>query len=97
MSVLTGTAKPMFSAPQLMAVAMPMTRPCRSSSGPPELPKLIAASVWMKFSNEASLIPSERPLALITPVVTVLSRFRGLPTTMTQSPGRTASLSPSST
>jgi hypothetical protein len=66
------------------------------TSGPPELPKLIAASVWMKFSKEASLIPSDRPLALTTPVVTVLSRFSGLPMTMVQSPTRTASLSPSS-
>ena len=56
----------------------------------------MAASVWMKFSNDTSLIPSERPLALTTPVVTVLSRFSGLPTTITQSPTRTSSLSPSS-
>ena len=29
------------------AVTIPMTRPSRSSSGPPELPGLTAASIWM--------------------------------------------------
>jgi hypothetical protein len=33
-----------------MAVLMPMTRPSTSISAPPELPGLMAASVWMKFS-----------------------------------------------
>jgi hypothetical protein len=93
--VETGTAKPMFSAPQLMAVAMPTTSPARLTSGPPELPKLIAASVWMKFSNETSEMPRARPLALTTPTVTVWSRASGLPMTMIQSPTRSRSLSPS--
>ena len=80
-----------------MAVAIATTCPCMLISGPPELPKLIAASVWMKFSNEASpLMPIERPLAETTPVVTVRSRLSGLPITITQSPTRMASLSPSS-
>src|SRR5207244_2533512 len=35
-----------------MAVLMPTTSPLMLISGPPELPKLIAASVWMKFSND---------------------------------------------
>lgn len=30
-----------------MAVLTPTTRPAESSSGPPELPGLMAASVWM--------------------------------------------------
>ena len=30
-----------------MAELTPITWPCMSSSGPPELPGLIAASVWM--------------------------------------------------
>ena len=30
-----------------IAVLMPMTLPSMSNSGPPELPRLIAASVWM--------------------------------------------------
>ena len=31
------------------AALTPTSRPCRSTSGPPELPGLIAASVWMTF------------------------------------------------
>ena len=34
-----------------MAVFMPMTSPAISTSGPPELPGLMAASVWMKRWN----------------------------------------------
>ena len=45
--VLTGTAKPMFCAGRKIAVLMPITSPLALMSGPPELPKLIAASVWM--------------------------------------------------
>ena len=33
-----------------MAVFTPITLPSRFSIGPPELPLLIAASVWMKSS-----------------------------------------------
>ena len=33
-----------------MAVLMPITRPLRSTKGPPELPGLIEASVWRKSS-----------------------------------------------
>ena len=48
-----GIAKPTFCAlpGSAMAVLMPITRPCASTSGPPELPGLIAASVWMTSSN----------------------------------------------
>ena len=42
-----GIANPMFEACALIAVVMPTTRPWASMSGPPLLPKLIAASVWM--------------------------------------------------
>jgi hypothetical protein len=46
-----GMAKPMPTMPpprEKMAVLMPMSRPLMSISAPPELPGLIAASVWMK-------------------------------------------------
>ena len=46
-------AKPMPIEPpfgERMAVFTPITRPCMSKSGPPELPRLMAASVWMKSS-----------------------------------------------
>ena len=32
---------------------MPITSPCELSSGPPELPGLMAASVWMASSMTA--------------------------------------------
>ena len=35
---------------EMIAVLMPMTSPSMLNSGPPELPRLIAASVWMKSS-----------------------------------------------
>ena len=49
-AVLTGTAKPtpwLALVPELVAIwsLMPMTAPCASISGPPELPGLMAASV----------------------------------------------------
>ena len=51
-TVSTGTAKPIPAlAPDGLAICVftPMRRPALSSSGPPELPGLIAASVWMTF------------------------------------------------
>ncbi len=42
---LTGTANPMPWPRAMMAVFMPTTRPWKSNRGPPELPKLMAASV----------------------------------------------------
>ena len=47
LAMLIGTANPMVLARGLMAVLMPMTSPLRLISGPPELPGLMAASVWM--------------------------------------------------
>ena len=47
---LIGIENPMPWPAATIAVLMPMTRPSRLSSGPPELPGLIEASVWMKFS-----------------------------------------------
>ncbi len=52
-AVSDGTAKPMPMEPpegEMMAVLMPTTSPCMLKSGPPELPRLMAASVWMKLS-----------------------------------------------
>ena len=37
-----------------MAVLMPITQPLVSSSGPPLLPGLMAASVWMAFCHQGS-------------------------------------------
>ena len=49
-TVFDGTAKPMPIEPpdgEMIAVLTPMTSPSRLNSGPPELPRLMAASVWM--------------------------------------------------
>ena len=35
---------------EMIAVLMPTTWPNMLNSGPPELPRLMAASVWMKSS-----------------------------------------------
>ena len=75
-------AKPMFcdDVPSLevpaTAVFMPMTWPDVSMSGPPELPGLMAASVWIMFWRVSVCVPSppavtERPSAEMMPWVTV--------------------------
>src|SRR6266487_4355127 len=50
---------------------MPITFPSMFSNGPPELPGLIDASVWMKSVNvrPCSFDGTERPSAETTPVV----------------------------
>ncbi len=48
---------PMFDgerSPLMIAVLMPMTSPRTLSSGPPELPGLMAASVWITFCQRPS-------------------------------------------
>ena len=48
-----GMAKPMPIEPpdgEKMAELIPITSPSRLNMGPPELPLLMAASVWMKSS-----------------------------------------------
>ena len=75
---------------------MPITRPWLSSSGPPELPGLIAASVWITFLIVKPLGEvSSRCLALTIPVVTVRSSPNGLPIATTGSPTWAWSESPS--
>ena len=65
-----------------------------STRAPPELPGLMAASVWMKFSKV--LMPSwVRPSALTMPLVTVWPTPKGLPMASTGSPMTSASESPS--
>ena len=57
LTVLDETAKPTPSFPPdslSICELTPTTRPLRSSSGPPELPWLIAASVWIASSMAKS-------------------------------------------
>ena len=52
-TIFDGTAKPMPMLPpdgEKIAVFTPTTSPAALNSGPPELPGLIDASVWMKSS-----------------------------------------------
>ena len=100
-AVSTGTAKPMPVLPpadvRIWALT-PITRPRASSSGPPELPGLIAASV-------CRTLPIEKPscsdgiwrwTAEMTPVVSVRSRPNGLPIASAGSPTATSLEMPSS-
>ena len=64
---------------------MPIRRPSRLTSAPPELPGLIAASVWMK-KLESLTPPAERASAEMMPLVTVWFRPNGLPIASTTSP-----------
>src|SRR5438552_2941307 len=91
-----GAANPMPTLPPAgltMAALMPTTRPSWSTSGPPELPGLIDASVWMKSSYGPA--PRKRPFALTMPAVAVWVRPNGLPIASTQSPTLRLSESPS--
>ncbi len=47
--MLIGIAKPIPWAAALIAVLMPTISPRMLNSGPPELPGLMLASVWMKL------------------------------------------------
>ena len=87
-----GTAKPMPTLPLLVPPVsicelMPITAPAALISGPPELPGLIAASVWITWSIEKPLSPLIwRWSAETTPVVSVRSSPNGLPIATTGSP-----------
>ena len=95
---LTGIARP--SPTPATAVLIPTTRPLPSTSAPPELPGLSAASVWMTSSTIRVVSPervgSERPSADTTPAVTEPAKPCGLPIATTSWPTRSAAASPSS-
>ena len=78
-----------------MAVFTPMRRPALSSRGPPLLPGLMAASVWItpEMRRRVTLWIS-RPSAETTPVVRVWSRPKGLPMASTAWPTCRSALLP---
>ena len=93
-----GMAKPIPTLPPLglkMAVLTPTTRPEVSNKGPPELPRLMGASICRKSSRGPERMSRLR--ADTMPAVTVPPSPKGFPTAITQSPTRTASESPNST
>ena len=69
------------------------TSPARFTSGPPELPGLIAASVCRNCARRIE--PSSRCFPLMIPALTVVSSSNGLPIAITQSPIERPSESPS--
>ena len=72
-----------------------MTSPAPFTSAPPELPGLIAASVWMASMTVASSwvepVATARPVALMIPSVTVLESPSGAPIATATSPTCTLS------
>src|ERR1700742_1654432 len=75
-----------------MSVLMPTISPSRLRRGPPELPGLILASVWMylrtRSPDSKRKWPPVAPTPLMMPAVTVWSMPSGLPTAMAHSPMR---------
>ena len=97
--MLIGTAKPMPMLPSdlpllMIIVLMPITSPRTFSSGPPELPGLIAASVCSISFWRPSVTGNAREVALTTPTVTVYAKLNGLPIAITQSPAAICDESP---
>ena len=93
LSVSTGTAKPtpaLVPVGLKMAEVMPITRPLLSRSGPPELPGLMAASVWMMPVIVRSSGPWRvRSSALMPTVVSVRPKGpKGLPIAIAHWPTR---------
>src|SRR4028118_1450217 len=101
LTVSMGTANPTpWATPWEPAEAtwelIPMTVPRASKSGPPELPELMAASVWTALSMVNPLGASMgRPSPLTMPVVTLMPTLSGLPMAITGSPTPSAPESPS--
>ena len=91
-AVLTGIANPIPTlpwppSPVAIWELIPITRPAASSSGPPELPGLIGASVWMTLSMLKPLGPwIWRWSADTIPLVSVRSSPNGLPIASVGSP-----------
>ena len=85
LAVLIGTAKPMPTLPPPLPPVsiwelIPITWPTALSSGPPELPGLIGASVCSTLLIVKPLgAVISRCSAEMTPVVSVRSRSNGLP------------------
>ena len=102
-TVLDGIEKPSPIEPEsvvAMAVLMPMSSPSPLTSAPPELPELMAASVWMRPLRVELDWPAPPPCSPETvmdrsraetmPVVTVPSRPSGEPIATAMSPTCTA-------
>ena len=90
----TGMAKPRPWLPPdwlTMKVLIPTRTPSAFTSGPPLLPGLMGASVWMSSMGVGRGVTASiwRAEEETTPMVTVLASPCGLPTAKTSSPCRT--------
>ena len=96
----TGTAKPTPSPPPLVDLIcelIPSTRPAPLSSGPPELPGLMAASVWIALPIVKAVSDSMlRSMAETTPTDSDWRSPKGLPMAATGWPTIRSSECPSS-
>ena len=79
----TGMARPIPALEpdgDRIAVVTPISRPAESSNGPPELPGLIAVSVWITLAISLPLlVGSRRFSALMMPLDMDWSSPNGLP------------------
>ena len=81
-AVRIGMAKPIpLLSPLWLRISAftPMTSPLMSARAPPELPGLMAASVWIMFTATSASFCKGRSTALTTPEVTVPLSPKGLP------------------
>ena len=86
-AVFEAIAKQMPWVPRMIAVLMPITSPREDTSGPPELPGLSAASVWMTSSISRPLRARKRAAERRHHAgVTVDSKPSGLPIAITSWP-----------
>src|SRR5450759_4543019 len=82
LAMLIGRAKPTPWADWATAVGMPMTFPAESRRAPPELPGLMAASVWIRLRITVpswTWIPSFRKAEMIPAVTEFVYVPSGLP------------------
>src|SRR5450759_4543018 len=82
LAMLIGRAKPTPWADWATAVGMPMTFPAESRRAPPELPGLMAASVWIRLRMTVpswTWIPSFRKAEMIPAVTEFVYVPSGLP------------------
>ncbi len=94
LTTFTGIANP-IPWPGLTTIEfMPIISPLILTRGPPLLPGLIDASVWMSSPAGVTTCKPGLLLALITPSVTLLSKPYGEPIAIAHSPGSTRSESP---
>jgi hypothetical protein len=91
---VAGIAKPVSPPLRMPRVLMPMTSPSVLTSGPPELPGLMAASVWSH--RLYSLTPGRnRRVQDTMPMLTLRDMPHGAPIAITKSPSLSRAESPS--